>query len=434
MPRVPFFTKKSIFEGNTNSLVSELLMKKICILLLAALSFGSKNSLAQGYQVNFQGQKQQGMASAGTALPQDGSSLFFNPGSSVFLKRSSVNVGFTPVFANILFEEANTQLEARTNSPMGTPFSFYALYKPEEESKLAYGLAVYTPFGSTVQWEDGWMGRFALTRLQLRSIFFQPTVSYKLNERIGIGAGFVFCTGKVNLQKDIPVMDSTGTYGSAELSGSAIGFGANAGIYFKANDQLSFGLTYRSQVNMTVEEGQASFSVPSSLEPNFPNGTFSSSLPLPQVLSFGVAYEPMDKLKMVFDINYVGWKAYDTLAFDYAQNTASLLDTRSARRYENSFSFRLGAQYMLTESWAIRLGAAYGMTPVQDGYVTPETPDGNRISYTFGTGYKLGDHFEFDASVLITKVRRTDTNLETNLSGTFTTIAVAPGLSLIYNF
>ena len=73
------------------------------------------------------------------------------------------------------------------------------------------------------------------------------------------------------------------------------------------------------------------------------------------------------------------------------------------------------------------------MTPVQDGYVTPETPDANRINYTAGLGYQLGEKLNFDFSILYTQVQREDTNLETNLSGTFRTRVIAPGLSVTYN-
>ena len=404
------------------------------MLLFIFLGFLSTSAYTQGYQVNFQGQKQQGMGSTGTALPTDAAALFFNPGSAVFVNENSINIGFTPVFANTLFEEEGTEAIGRTNSPMGTPFSLYALYKKNEESKISFGLAVYTPFGSTVQWEDNWLGRFALTRLQLQSIFVQPTISYKVTDRIGVGAGFVYCYGKVNLQKDIPVMDEEGNYGHAELAGKANGFGANAGIFLKATDKLSFGLTYRSKVMMSVDEGVATFTVPSSLEANFPSGTFSASLPLPQVLTFGTAYTISEKLDMALDVNHVSWKAYDTLAFDYAENTASLVDTKSARNYKNSFAFRIGAEYKILPTFFVRAGVAYGMSPVPNGYVTPETPDGNRISYTLGLGYQLGSHFKIDASCLATKVKRTDTNLETNLSGTYTTIAIAPGIALSYKF
>lgn len=403
-------------------------------LLFIGLLFLAQEFEAQGFQVNFQGQKQQGMGGAGNALPLDAASVFFNPGSVSFLKENSVNIGFTPTFANTLFEDANTTSIGRTNSPMGTPFSVYAVYRKNEESKFFYGLGIYTPFGSTIQYEDAWTGRFALTKLQLKSIFIQPTVSYKLNDKIGIGAGFVYTIGNVNLQKDIPVQDADGTYGHAELDGKASGFGYNVGLFVQATEKLNIGLSYRSKVNMEVAEGTATFTVPSSLTANFPSGTFSSALPLPQVATLGLAYKLNEKLEFALDVNYVGWKAYDTLAFDYAQNTASLIDTKSARNYKNTLAFRLGANYALTEKFDARLGLAYGLTPVQNGYVTPETPDANRINYTVGLGYKIGDHFQLDASVFFTHLKRTDTNLETNLSGTFTTNVLAPGLAIIYKF
>jgi len=403
-------------------------------LLLIGLLFLAQEFEAQGFQVNFQGQKQQGMGGAGNALPLDAASVFFNPGSVSFLKENSVNIGFTPTFANTLFEDANTTSIGRPNSPMGTPFSVYAVYRKNEESKFFYGVGIYTPFGSTIQYEDAWTGRFALTKLQLKSIFIQPTVSYKLNDKIGIGAGFVYTIGNVNLQKDIPVQDAEGTYGHAELDGKASGFGYNVGLFVQATEKLNIGLSYRSKVNMEVGEGTATFTVPSSLSTNFPSGTFSSALPLPQVATLGLAYKLNDKLAFALDVNYVGWKAYDTLAFDYAQNTASLIDTKSARNYKNTFAFRLGANYALTDKFDARLGLAYGLTPVQNGYVTPETPDANRINYTAGLGYKIGDHFQLDASVFFTHLKRTDTNLETNLSGTFTTNVIAPGLAIIYKF
>ena len=427
------FAVSAIFHN-----IEQLFTMRLFFFLFGLLICGN-SSIAQGFQVNFQGQKQQGMASAGTGLLMDGSALFFNPGAVAHLGGSSLNAGFSPIFANVLFEEHDTYESARTDNPMGTPFSFYGVYKKNEQSRFAGGLAVYTPFGSTVVWGSNWMGRFALTRLQLKSIFFQPTFSYKLNDKLGIGGGFVLCYGNVGLEKDLPVMDSETTstgdsYGSARLEGTAIGYGGNFGVYYRPSAKLSLGLSYRTQVNMSVEDGMATFEVPASLEENFPDGSFSSSLPLPQVASLGIGVSPTEKLELAFDVNFVGWKAYDTLAFDYESNTASLVDTRSARLYENSFSFRLGAQYMVGEHLAIRAGAHYGITPVQDGYVTPETPDNNRISYTAGLGYAICTHFEVDASFFFTKLSREDTNLETGLSGKFTTIALVPGIGLNYKF
>lgn len=408
-------------------------MKKSLYTLLFATGLAASVS-AQGFQVNFQGQKQQGTGCAGSADYVDGSTLFFNPGATAFAKESSANVAMTPVFANIMYVDSATGGVYRSNSPMGTPFSAYALLHFEKLPSLNFGLAAYTPFGSVVSYEDNWIGRFAITRLQLQAIFIQPTVSYKINDKLGIGAGFVYSTGKVNLRRDLPVQFEDGSFGKVELGGAAVGFGYNVGLSVKATEKFSLGLTFRSKVQMSLDGGTATFTMPEALAENFPNTSFAGSLPLPSVATLGLSYKFSDKLSAVLDLNYVGWKAYDTLAFDYAINTASLEDTKSARDYKNIVAFRGGVNYNLNENLTLRGGAGFGFTPVQDGYVTPETPDNNRLYGTLGVGYKVGKHFEFDASFYYAKIKRADTNAETNLSGTFTTIGIAPGFALIYKW
>ena len=411
-------------------------MKKLVTLLIAATP---ALLLAQGFQVNLQGQRQQGMGGAGTAFMQDGAALFFNPGGMSFVKGSSVNVGVSPTIAHAVFRDEATGNQSETTSGASYPFTAYGVFgcdssKHKVMNDLKFGIGVYTPFGSTITWEDNWTGRFALTSLSLTSVFIQPTVSYKITDKLGLGAGFVYGIGHVNLKKDIPVMDANGNYGKAELDGNANGFGFNAGIYFQPVEKFSVALSYRSQVNMKVEGGDATFTVPSSLASNFPNGDFSASLPLPQVATLGLMFKPVPKLTLALDVNFVGWKAYDTLAFDYETNTSTLEDTKEARMYENSFAFRLGAQYAITESFDARLGIAYGITPIQDGYVTPETPDANRLNLAAGLGYKFGQHFAADASFTYEHLERTDSNKSSNLSGTYKTYVFIPGLSIAYKF
>lgn len=402
--------------------------------LISLVCLSTLYAHGQGFQVNFQGQKQQGMGLAGTALYQDASTLFFNPGAVAFAKENSINVGMTPIFGNVLFVDSLTQNGYRTENPVGRPFYAYGLYQLKDSSNLKLGMAIYTPFGSTVQWEDSWIGRFALSRLSLAAVYIQPTVSYRINDKIGVGGGLIASVGSVNLQRDLPLQFLDGSYAKAELSGRAFGLGYNLGVQFKLTEKFSLGLNYRSQINKTVDEGTAQFTVPESVAANFPSGTFKSTLPLPQVATLGLAYQFNEKFSAVLDINFVGWKAYDTLAFDYALNTATLEDTKSPRNYRNIFAFRGGVSYQILENLTLRAGSGFGFSPVPSGYVTPETPDANRFYGTFGLSYAMGSRFSLDAALLYTQMKRADTNLETNLSGTFYTKAVAPGISLVYKW
>ena len=388
---------------------------------------------AQGFQVNLQGQKQQGMAGAGTGLMQDAAAVFFNPGGVSFLNGNSASVGMTPTFANGTFLDADNNSTAHTNSPVGTPFTAYVVWGPDS-SKFKFGFGVYTPFGSIASWDPTWTGRFALTYMKLQSIYYQPTVSYKVCDKLGIGAGFVYGTGDVEFKQDMPVVDANGKNGVADLKASAANYGYNIGVYYKPCEKLSVGLTYRSQITMNVKNGQATFTVPPSLASNFPSGPFTSTLPLPQVATLGLGYVVNDKLSLAFDANFIGWKALDTIAFYYKDTTSALKPTKLPRDYKNTFAFRLGGQYQVNDKLTVRAGIALSLTPVPSGYVTPEVPDANKVNLTCGVGYKFCPKLIVDASLTFENLTRTDNNTALQLNGTYKTYILAPGLSVIYLF
>ncbi|MBS1646701.1 MAG: outer membrane protein transport protein [Bacteroidetes bacterium] len=423
------------------------MIKKIAFL---ACSFIPALFFAQGFQVNVQGAAQVAMGSAATAFIQDGAAVFYNPGGGSFLKQNCVYGGVTPIASKGEFLQSNTNVLSKTTSPISTPFGGYIVWGADSAhrpvfSKFKFGLGAYTPFGSTIQWQNGWSGRYDLTSIQLFAVFIQPTVSFKINEKWGIGAGFVYATGKVNLQQDVPVWFQDGTAGHATIQGNATGYGANAGIYFKPSNKLSFGLTYRSQVSMSVKNGAASFNVPASTASNFPTGGFTGGLPLPQVLTFGVAYKPIEKLTLALDASWVGWYSYDTVTFKYSNPTPALSVTKLPRNYTNGYSFRLGAQYQICKNWVGRAGVAYMLSPVKNGYETPDIPDSNHASFSLGLGYRAGKHFTFNASFLFEHIVRknadnsntiilTPGQTATPLSGTYNTFIFAPSVSVSFNF
>lgn len=146
----------------------------------------------------------------------------------------------------------------RTENPVGTPFCAYGLFQHKKLEKFKFGIGIYTPFGSTVKWEDNWIGRFAITRLKLQAIYIQPTISYRLSKKLELGVD-LFTQRKCESSKDIPVQDSLGNYSHVELNGKAAGFGFNLGVNFQVNDQFSMGLSYRSKIKMSVKKEKQIF-------------------------------------------------------------------------------------------------------------------------------------------------------------------------------
>lgn len=424
--------------------------KKFFALMVAGLV--GTSAWASGFQVLLQGNRSTAMGNLGTALSSDVSSIFFNPGALAMMEQQGgAMLGVNLINSNSIYydsQTANSSYTSQTDNPTGTPFHLYGAYGND---KFKAGLGVYTPYGSNVDWEEGWKGQFLLDQIELRAIFVQPTVSYKINDNLSIGGGFVYAFGSVNLQRDLPFNTADGQ-GSIELDGDASGLGYNLGVYYKVNENVHIGVSYRSKVDMDVDGGDVFYTnVPALASPLFPtDNSFDASLPLPSNTNLGITYMPNEQWTFGFEANMVGWGAYEALAFDFKKEgpEGGLADSSSPRNYEDSFVFHLGAEYKLNDMIALRGGGYYDQTPVQLGYMTPETPDANRLGLTAGFGLDFGN-LVLDASFLyIDGEERTqttqdaldagtlnpDAGTQDVLPGTYELNAFIPGLSASYKF
>lgn len=395
----------------------------------------SLSSLAGGFQVNLMGIKQIGMGHLGIGLKLDASSIYFNPGAlSVMPSKYSFSAGLSGIAAGTAFRRAETNNTSNTKDPIGTPFYFYGAGKLND--RLSIGLGIYTPFGSAVNWGNDWQGRYLVQKVDLKAIFFQPTVSFKLHEKISIGAGLIYAYGSVKLTEALPLNNSNGSDGQVSLSGTANSWGFNAGLFIQATNKLSIGLTYKSRINMKVKNGTADFTVPTSLSTSFPSGnTFNASIPLPASINGGVALQATEKLLVGLDVNFIQWSAYDSLNFDFKTNTAQLPDSKNARNYKDAIIVRLGVQYAVCDKFTLRAGGYYDLSPVKSDYVHPETPDADRLGLSAGLSFKPCKNFSIDASFLYINARKREASYSPkNFAGTYKTNAYIPGIGVSYNF
>ncbi len=390
----------------------------------------------EGYQVNLQGQRQTGMGHIGTGLSLGVSSIHFNPGAlSLMDQKWEFSFGVSPIFSNNTFQkQMPSTYEAYSDNPVGTPFYFYGAGKISD--KFTIGIGVTTPYGNSLSWGDTWDGRYLIQDISFHAIFIQPTVSYKILDNLSIGAGFTIAPGTVEINKALPLQNQDGADGQVELSGSTLGYGFNAGIYFQATKSFSIGVDYRSKIDMNMDGGDAVFTVPASMQGYFPEGnTFSSSLPLPANLVVGLGWNPGEKITLGFDFQYVFWSAYQSLDFDFAENTPALQDSENPRNFSNSAVYRIGAEYHLNKKFDLRAGFYYDQTPIPEDYLTPETPGTNKYGMSGGLSWYITDKFSIDVSFLyIQGQKREDGYALEDFYGTYYTNAFIPGFGLNYSF
>jgi long-chain fatty acid transport protein len=427
---------KPIFTSGLKSNSFKTAFMKKLFLVTAPLLLSSAMSFAAGYQVNLQGLRQLAMGGSGTAIPWDVSTIFYNPGGLTAFTGVQAYASAQFIMPTARYVQTPTGFYSSESQPQVFPtFNAYVGGPVVDKSRVSIGLGVYTPFGNGLKWDDNWSGRYLIQQVKLQSIFFQPTVAYQVHENVSIGAGFVYAIGNVQLRRAIPLQTMSGKDGSAELKGSGSGIGFNAGLHIHASENVQLGLSYRSRVNMKVKRGFATFNAPSSVSSLFPYTAFSTELPLPAVLSLGAGFKLSERLTLQADLNMVAWSAYDTLAFDYENNTTAVQDSRSPREYKNTLAIRAGINYMFSDKVSGMVGAAWDPSPVRDGIVTPELPDADRGVFTAGATYKPWERLTILAAIeYVSTVKRSGSFDAEGFAGKYQTKAFTWGLGASFDF
>jgi len=408
-----------------------VIMRRFTALLLF-LTLAATTTFGGGYQVGLHSMRNIGMGLIGTSLNYDASTLFYNPGGASFLNEKwSFSGGVSFIFARATFQAKDVNYQTHLKHELNTPLYFYAAFKPTKN--LSVGLAVNTPYGNRLAWDDNWKGRYLIQNLSFKAFTFQPTVSYKFGDFIGIGVGLVYAWGNVDLNKAIPLEGANGD-GTLNIKGSTGNFGFNAGIMVHPVKGLSIGLDYRSKILMKVKGADATFTVPQSLSANFPKNKVDVTLPLPANLDFGASYE-FGKFMVGFSLNYVFWKVYDSLVFNFETKTPAVNRTATAALYQNRLISRVGAQYKVNDLIAVRIGGYYDPSPVKTDYMNPQTPSTNEIGLTCGLSIYPVKGFSIDAAFLyLMGTERSGTFSPDNFAGTYNTGFSIPGIGLTYNF
>jgi long-chain fatty acid transport protein len=413
-------------------------MRKLLSLTLLALA--GSTAFAGGYRVSIQGQKQLAMGHTGVAVVNSAEVAFFNPAGMAYLdNKFNVSVGGNALFAETRFQNSQYNWTASTSN-LGTPFSVYATYRITDW--LTAGLAVYTPYGSSVEWDQNWQGAHLVNNINLQAIFVQPTVSVRLGDHFSVGGGPIYARGSVNFNRNLATPGNLSENADVTLDATGISaWGYNVGMMFNPSDKVRLGLNYRSEIIMEARDGDATFGeLPTLLEndPRFNPTTFNADLPLPAELTAGLSVQVSDKLLLAFDYNYALWNVYESLTVEFASGTTSV----NPRNYKNASTYRLGAQYAATEKFTFRAGWYFDESPVQDGYFAPETPRNDSMGFTGGLTYQVSKKLGVDFSFLYLHFDEVENSYDyyqengspLPFGGTYKSSVFSPGIGITYGF
>lgn len=315
---------------------------------MAGSAFATNGYFSHGY-----GQTAKGMGGAGIAYPQDTLAAATNPAGMVHVG-NRMDIGLEIFAPDRGFSYAGGSPDGNGDGAMESWFPIPEFgYNRMIDSNMSLGVSVFGNGGMNTTYADGDHffagGSGATVGIDLMQMFIAPTIAYKVNEQLSVGASLNLIAQAFEAQglQAFGVMDATG----GDL-GRDYSFGASVrvGALYQVNNAVTLGATYQSKGSMGEFEDYAML---------FPNG---GDFDIPASYGVGVALKASDKLDIAFDVVRIDYSGVDVTG-NLAKYSLFMVNQHGFG-WDDQTVFKLGAAYKFSSDLTLRAGVNYGEQPI----------------------------------------------------------------------
>jgi long-chain fatty acid transport protein len=355
--------------------------------LLSCFVAFPENSFAGG---PVHGAKAAAMGTAFDAVADDPSAILFNPGGLTQTKGSAVYLGVAAVKPTTTYTSPSGESETTASQVFFPPHLYAASHLGADD--LVFGIGLYSPFGiGGRKWSTTGLTRYVSTEEAIATYSVNPVVAWRISPQVSIAAGLDFMHADVTMKRMINQSAVGAGDASTKLDAQGHGWGYNLGLLLFPGQEISVGLIYRSRItidyrgNLTLNGlsplllGVTEYTSPISATSHFPD-----------IYGVGIAYRPNERLVVDADVELVRWSSFDRLDLDVHQEAPPFVtDSSVALNWKDSWQFKLGLEYRMTDRHFLRGGYAYIKSPVPEQTLEPGNPDADEHYFSIGTGYRL---------------------------------------------
>ena len=362
---------------------TNLRKKSLTLALGTALTVTGPAALASGFQLMDHSASGLGVAFAGmAAAAQDASTAYWNPAAMSQLPGVQAAAALIYIAPKTEFKDSGLSVPGSARLGDGgdggenawVPAAYVTwMLSPQ----WSVGLAVNVPYGLETKWDTPWAGQLFAVKSQIETLNLNPSLSFKVNDMLSLGAGFSYERIKATLTSAVGVSPPGFPTPIAKIEGDDWELGWNIGALVDFRQGTRLGLTYRSTIDYTLA-GQ--FTVPGMRLP------VNADVKVPDTFSVALSHQFTPDTRVLADWTWTGWDSIQDLPIVYALTGTEINNTEL--KFEDSWRAGLGVEHQLNPSWLLRGGVAYDHTPVQDAYRTPRLPDEDRTWLAFGVRYQ----------------------------------------------
>ena len=138
-------------------------------------------------------------------------------------------------------------------------------------------------------------------------------------------------------------------------------------------------------------------------------------------------FQDPSNLTAIGDIEYTRWSVNERTEVDFAVDATPT--AMQENQWHDTVTLRAGAEWQRDELTA-RVGGYYDPSPVPAEHLTPTAPDGSRVAFTAGAGYRISAAWSADAFAEQMWILRRDTTSVDTMPASYGGTAVVFGLGV----
>lgn len=371
--------------------------------ICAALFSGT--AAAGGISLYEVGTADVGLASAGyTARAQDAATVFTNPAGMTRLDGNQLVLSGQMLYGSVGFDIGTGTTAALGTGDGGNPIEWLPggglFYSHSVSDDVKIGLAVTGNFGSVVEYERGWVGRYRAQESTLIGYSILPSVAWRANEKLSLGASVNFMYG--DFDTTVAVNNIFGPDGSLTLDDTDWAVGANVGLLYEASPTTRFGLTYNSPVDLDFRSAAQWQNLAPAISlllnsQGLLNANVDLGVTVPQGLNAGFYHETGPQWAVLGSVGWQQWSKFGRVNVGVDSNNPISLTT--ALDFDDTWHVALGTQYKVSEAWLLNAGVAYDSGFQDKNSVALVLPVNAAWRFGFGGQQRISERFNWGASV-----------------------------------
>jgi long-chain fatty acid transport protein len=397
----------AVVEYHRESKMKECAMRVLPAAIALAMAGTAGVAQGSGFQLMEQNASGLGNAYAGqAAAAENASTIFWNPAGMTRLPGRQVSGAL-----NLIKPSAEFSAAPGTSHPLGLPpgpggndggdagdlaLVPNAYLSWQLHPRVWLGLGVTVPFGLKTEYDLNFIGRFQGQLAEIKTIDVNPSIAFKLNDVVSLGAGISYQRAEVKLNRSAMPVPPTESRIALDIDDDSWGY--NLGAMFTLGPATRIGVTYRSSIEHDLT-GTLSFSnVP--VAGTATNGVRLSA-DLPDTLSVALAHQLNPAWELLADATYTKWSQIKALPL---VTTSASLVVPAAGVTVDTFNFQfkdtwrigVGANWKWRDDLTWKFGVAYDKSPVTDTFRTVTLPDSDRTWVAIGGKYQMSKRSTLD--------------------------------------